>query len=187
MIYPQVTREQLHSSVRYTLWLTDMIQMHLTEDQYKCLKFSVDRIGALETPMTAQERDTVLRTLGHRDYRPLPKGHVLDPPPLIELPLEKELAELRVAEGHDPNLWALDLDSTKFPYRAHLIVSVTETGDHSRSSAASSIGEHRTAACGRQFTVLDHPEGWWGTRLGQLPNLAAHAIHCGADQIRQQT
>lgn len=64
MIYPQVTREQLHGSRHYTLWLTDMIQMHLTPEQYESLKFSMDRIAIIEAPATPEERDQLLKSLG---------------------------------------------------------------------------------------------------------------------------
>lgn len=64
MIYPQVTREQLHGSHHYTLWLTDMIQMHLTPDKYESLKFSMDRIAIIEAPMTPEERGALLEQLG---------------------------------------------------------------------------------------------------------------------------
>lgn len=51
-VYPNVQRNDWHNSHDYTLWLNDSTQMRLTPEQYACLKFSVDRITELETPIT---------------------------------------------------------------------------------------------------------------------------------------
>jgi hypothetical protein len=80
----------------------------------------------------------------------------------------------------DPNLWALDIaESGRWrgrPVGAHLIVAARHEPFR---------GEVRVAACGEEFTAGTHPRGWWGTRWGRLP-LQGHAVHCGADLIKEQ-
>lgn len=73
-------------------------------------------------------------------------------------------------------LWALDLQPThpggpRMPVLAHRIVSARQEQYR---------GEVRVSACGQEFTAGTHPQGWWSTKVGNLP-LQSHAVHCGAD------
>jgi hypothetical protein len=56
-----------------------------------------------------------------------------------------------------------------YPIRAHQIVREEDDG------------RAMITACGKRLTASNHPRGWWTTRPGELP-LAAHAVHCMAEQ-----
>jgi len=63
-------------------------------------------------------------------------------------------------------LWAMDIDDSYQPVRAHKIVAVEQAG------------LVRVTACGLRLTALNHPLGWWQMAYGALPLQPQH-VHCG--------
>jgi hypothetical protein len=64
--YPNVQRNQWHGSHNYTLHLTDSIHMELSPEQYANLKASIDLVTQIETPLTGEQLDELMRGLGRK-------------------------------------------------------------------------------------------------------------------------
>jgi hypothetical protein len=64
--YPNVQRNQWHGSHNYTLNLTDSIRMELSPEQYANLKASIDLVTQIETPLTGEQLDELMRGLGRK-------------------------------------------------------------------------------------------------------------------------
>jgi hypothetical protein len=62
--YPYIERNQWHGSHNYTLYLTDSIQVHLSPDQYDNLKASMSLVAEAEKPLTPEQVDEMLRSVG---------------------------------------------------------------------------------------------------------------------------
>lgn len=76
------------------------------------------------------------------------------------------------AETH--HLWAMDLDDSGNPVRAHLIVNI----ERRHRKTQPDPDETRTTACGMKLTGKNHPEGWWYVPISELP-IAVQLCHCG--------